>query len=650
MRKLTLSKMNTKILSNSLKIISRAMIVLAMTLVATFVVQANSSADITFPVAELGNCADKTACKTYCSDSLHRDVCEAFAEQHNLGGGHGENNAQKLKAVEEDGGPGGCARDAEDPRSSCETYCAQREHMRMCVAYARDHGLMDDDELGDAEKVLKALDSGVKLPAACTDERSCKETCENPKDIETARQCFAFAEAAGLLPPGVDKSKAEKMFKAISEGKAPFKSPRDFKQCENPPSDEIFEKCVAFALENGFIPPEQVEMVRKTRGKGPGGCRGKEQCDTYCAEHEDECVAFAEEHGLISEEDKARRQEGSVKFKEALRQAPPEVAECLKVAVGAQVLDDIVAGIKPPSRDLGDKMHACFEQFFGPERDRGAPPNESESRGEGQIPSERMMRPGMEHGRSNGEGAMGRPDFGSSGFPPEVRTCIEEKIGTGGLQDVSRFSGDPMNSPFGAVIRDCYKTTFGEPTERDRHEGGQDMNSGPNEKPNIRGGEQRRMPPDGWNDNMNHVPPSGNQEFRDSRPASSPTARPPQREMPYPSEGVPYGDPQKGMFPPLDYRQPEGGMYEYKPGMMPNSSGDAPHPSYPSNSMAPEGFRGDGSFAPPIDTGGAPSNFFTPPSGESFPPPQPSSPPSSVLPTKKGDQLMANLINAILRR
>ena len=40
--------------------------------------------DITYPIAELGGCADQAACKAYCNDSAHITECVAFAEAHGL--------------------------------------------------------------------------------------------------------------------------------------------------------------------------------------------------------------------------------------------------------------------------------------------------------------------------------------------------------------------------------------------------------------------------------------------------------------------------------------------------------------------------------------------------------------------------------------
>src|SRR5437868_4200883 len=39
---------------------------------------------ITFPIPELGNCADKDACRAYCNDPANMDAFISFAKAHGL--------------------------------------------------------------------------------------------------------------------------------------------------------------------------------------------------------------------------------------------------------------------------------------------------------------------------------------------------------------------------------------------------------------------------------------------------------------------------------------------------------------------------------------------------------------------------------------
>ncbi len=80
--------------------------------------------------------------------------------------------------------------------------------------------------------------------------------------------------------------------------------------CDAP---ENFDACMAFAEKHGFVKQEQAEKYRsfaaivKDKG-GPGGCTNQKECRLYCSatENIDECLEFAEKTGTISEESIAR--------------------------------------------------------------------------------------------------------------------------------------------------------------------------------------------------------------------------------------------------------------------------------------------------------------------------------------------------------
>ncbi len=399
--------MNTQILSSD-RSVAIALVAVALFVSGGIFANAASIFDVEFPIPELGNCADRLECKAYCDDPANEEACHVFAAKYGLGEARAEVDDRIEEAIG-DGGPGGCAENTNTPRASCEAYCSLSAHMRECVLYAKSHGLMEADELEEAEKVIAALDSGVPLPKECTDARSCKAVCENPSNVETMRSCFAFAERAGLLPPGVDREKAEKVFRAIEEGRSPFKNPRDFEQCENPQSDEVFQKCIDFATESGFLSSEEQELIKKTGGKGPGGCRGSEQCETYCEEHGEECFAFAEQHGILKEEDKRRMQEGIQQIRSSLDQAPSGVRECISEAIGGETLDQMLSGTRPPSRQIGGAMQKCFGEHFRSQTGQLGPPE-----GEGGFPF-----PGQgqdAEGGFPGQGPEG--EFPGQGFGP----------------------------------------------------------------------------------------------------------------------------------------------------------------------------------------------------------------------------------------
>ncbi len=396
-------------------------------------VQAASVFDIEFPVSELGGCADRFACKAFCSKAKNENACSAFAEQYGLQKSS-VTTEKKFKQIEEDGGPGGCALGSANPGLSCRAYCDNTTNIEQCVNYARQYDLLDERELEEADKVLSALKRGIQLPPQCTNAASCKATCENPADVDTARACFAFGKEAGLLPPGVDDAQAEKVFLSIERGTGPFKSFAEMRQCENPPNDAVLQKCIAFGVESGFISGEEAEIIKKTGGKGPGGCTGREQCETYCRAHGEECFRFGAEHNLIREEDRHRIQEGVSGVQRALQEAPPEIVQCIKNAVPD--LDQTFAGQGFIGPEIGEKMRQCFESQFGGQGERhdgfesrqGLPPPQGQF--ESNIPQ----------------------------LPPEALRCIEGKLGKPFAEVVKQ--GRPTNEVEN-VIRGCMEALRG---------------------------------------------------------------------------------------------------------------------------------------------------------------------------------------------
>ncbi|KKU68518.1 MAG: hypothetical protein UX89_C0003G0020 [Parcubacteria group bacterium GW2011_GWA2_47_16] len=425
--------------------------IIAAALMVASVVFASSPFDIEFPVSELGGCADKAACKSYCDEENNTEACYSFAEKHGLGASKEEVD-YSLRELEEDGGPGGCAEDEKNPNLACKRYCDDPAHIEECVSYAKEHQLLEGEELEEAEKVAAALKRGVKLPSQCKNSQSCRATCDNPSSLEIAQSCFNFAAEAGLLPPEVNREDAEKFFKAFAEGKTPFKSFAEMRQCDNPPNDEVMDKCINFALEAGLVPAEEVEMIKKTGGRGPGGCRGREQCEAYCEENQEACFAFAEEHDLLREEDKERMREGVEQMQEAIEDAPPEVLTCVRSSIPE--FDLILEGKKFPSPALGDKMRVCFDDFF---RNSG-----DEFGGEGFAPSGDFS--GMEGEDGGRRGGMN--------IPPEVKQCLADKFGEEFLNNLGKGRPTPdMESKMG----ECFRESFSGNEAEDRDERGDKM-------------------------------------------------------------------------------------------------------------------------------------------------------------------------------
>ena len=317
-----------------------------------------NDADIRYPVAELGNCQDKNACKLYCDKPANTISCIAFAEKNNLMSSEEINSAKKfLNAGTK--GPGGCT-----TKNSCESYCDDISHINECIAYAEKTGILSSQELEEAKQVQSAIAKGVK-PPPCKNKKECDVYCDNPDNMNV---CVAFGEAAGFLK-GKDLEDAKKMISAIEKGAIPppckgkeacdiycsqpdnmeacmifaqaagFMSPQEAKESEQvlnaikkgvkPPAcrgkeecdkycmeDSHVEECIAFSVAAGFMSEKDAEMTRKTGGKGPSGCAGREECDAFCKnpENQETCFNFGKENGFISPEQLKQMDEENNKF------------------------------------------------------------------------------------------------------------------------------------------------------------------------------------------------------------------------------------------------------------------------------------------------------------------------------------------------
>ena len=258
--------------------------------------------DITFPVAELGGCADQASCKVYCDDATHQQACRQFAVDHGFvskeNASHSEQIQQKIKDA--GGGPGGCA-----DENACRSYCQDPAHVDECVAFGEAHGLIDQKNLRQIKR--SGLVSG---PGGCQGSDACRAYCA---DASHAEECLSFAEKNNLIS-SAEAARAKK-FIAVSQSGGPGGCTGT--QCRDHCADPSHhDECFAFAKKNGLITRDQanqseaVQKIQQTvrESGGPGGCKDDNTCRDYCTDpsHVEECVAFASAHGGVSA-DQARQ-------------------------------------------------------------------------------------------------------------------------------------------------------------------------------------------------------------------------------------------------------------------------------------------------------------------------------------------------------
>lgn len=373
-----------------------------------------------------GKCRGMVECFSYCESAAHLDECWDYTQRHNLNQGYDLETIRRLAKYAREGGkfPGDCQGHVE-----CNAYCEDPSHMRECLDFAEKVEIIPPDELAEAKQVLRALESGARLPGGCRDKEACEAYCE---DFSHMEECFEFAVAAGFIPPE-EVEQARKAMPFMLKGEMPGGC-RSKEQCETYCSqEEHMEECITFFEKAGLISQEDLEMFRKTGGKGPGGCKEREECESFCNDPANQavCFEFAKEHGLVPEEELEHMKEGMQRFQEGFQQAPPEVAQCLKEQIGEEILAKIEAGTFMPNPELGEHMRGCFEDFVpsfegAPEGFEGLPPE------------------GFEGPR--GEGLL-------QGKTPEQIACIERVLG-GALrpptpEEEQRIAGECFGAPSG---------------------------------------------------------------------------------------------------------------------------------------------------------------------------------------------------------
>ncbi|MCX6813408.1 MAG: hypothetical protein NTV77_02950 [Candidatus Azambacteria bacterium] len=140
----------------------------------------------------------------------------------------------------------------------------------------------------------------VKELGSCKDESACKSYCDKS---ENTKSCVNFAEKNNLM----SKEEIEMAKKFMATGSKGPGGCRGKDECDAYCNDIAhIDECVAFAVENNLMPPGELEEAKKVqaaikRGVKPPPCGNKKQCDVYCEDpnHMEECITFGVEAGFI---------------------------------------------------------------------------------------------------------------------------------------------------------------------------------------------------------------------------------------------------------------------------------------------------------------------------------------------------------------
>ncbi|MEK7647068.1 MAG: hypothetical protein AAB378_01670 [Patescibacteria group bacterium] len=272
-----------------------------------------------------GGCKTMDECDAFCGTPGNDAVCLQFAVDHGLMPAQELERAKKMMNAE---GPGGCR------GRECENYCQNPEHGEECINFAVREGFMDPAEAEQARKFTKlAKEPG---PGGCTGRQACDEFCSRPENGEA---CFAFAKERGLISENdIQRMEKEKSIRGKLEKQGGPGGCKNEQECRSYCEDTAhFDECAAFSVGAGMMSPDrakqmlksfmdtemrQGEGVRSMLGEGAGARMGSpsgmeneynerlqmfegyrqgfQQREDYCADlaHADECRSVPTQKGV----------------------------------------------------------------------------------------------------------------------------------------------------------------------------------------------------------------------------------------------------------------------------------------------------------------------------------------------------------------
>lgn len=209
---------------------------------------------VNFPIAELGNCGDYAACRTFCEDPVNATTCLGFGKAK---GFYQDDpiDTKRDEILKRAQDQFGC-----DSYDSCLNFCSVPVNFDKCSSFAKANNLIgghvdDPRSSGVLEKAKAVL--------GCSSPEACMSFCDQPAN---RGKCSQFAQEAGLrggehqVGPGGCSSEA---------------SCQAF--CSTPTS---FSICAGFTQAAGG------------QFKGPGGCDSEGSCRDYCSKNPSACGSF----------------------------------------------------------------------------------------------------------------------------------------------------------------------------------------------------------------------------------------------------------------------------------------------------------------------------------------------------------------------
>ena len=306
-----------------------------------------------------GKCKDEASCRAYCENLDHIDECLDFVEKFDLATPDELKEMRQMAAAKAAGVPfpGNCK-----TKQGCLQYCEAPSHAVECVDFAVAAGFISGDEAVQAKKFAPLIARG-ETPGGCTTKDQCEAYCEEGVHLD---ECMDFAIEHKLFPPD-ELETMRKIRPFVKAGTMPggCKSKDECEAyCTN---GDHFEECLEIGLAIGVIKADEVDIIRKSGGKGPGSCRSREACDAFCSDpnNQKECMDFAVRIGLMTQEE-AEQAQAAGDVKQCFEEMDDKIAACFITHLGVDMFEQMKAGKMPHDIAIIEKMRkakACVQQY-----------------------------------------------------------------------------------------------------------------------------------------------------------------------------------------------------------------------------------------------------------------------------------------------
>ncbi len=222
---------------------------------------------ITFPIKELGNCANVNACKAYCEVEANRQACTDFAAEKGIGD---YKKHQNLLAEAK-------ARLGCDSFESCRNFCEQPENQAKCQELAEKY----EPEEFKARK--QEMIQRAKEFLGCDSYESCRHFCENEANRE---KCSSFTEQHA---PAEIKDRMQRIRQDVTERFKQAGLPCDsFESCKNYCQDPANRDKCQFGGSGGGQGVERYEIKYEENSS----CKTEEECKRWCEQNPDKCPGY----------------------------------------------------------------------------------------------------------------------------------------------------------------------------------------------------------------------------------------------------------------------------------------------------------------------------------------------------------------------